>query len=107
MELDSRKKSTSDRMMCPKSFEMQEARKIGPKEAGESRGFSILWIGIMEDAFQIKGKEYIDQKRLKMSRTKSMPQRGRCFSMGQATLSGPMAVDERFVAAARNSVGKK
>ena len=34
-----------------------------------------------------------------------MPEWGRCFSMGLATLSGPVAVDEeRFVVAARNSV---
>ena len=37
-----------------------------------------------------------------------MPERGRCFSMGQATLSGPVAVDEeRLQAAARNSAGEK
>ena len=38
MELDSRKKSRRDRMMRLKSFEMQEVREIGRKEAGESRG---------------------------------------------------------------------
>ena len=27
-----------------KSFEMQEIREIGRKEAGESRGFSVLWM---------------------------------------------------------------
>ena len=37
-----------------------------------------------------------------------MPERGRCFSMGSATLSVPVAVDhDRLEAAARNSVGKK
>ena len=36
-----------------------------------------------------------------------MPERGRCLSMGQTTLSGPVAVEERFVAAARNSVKEK
>ena len=37
-----------------------------------------------------------------------MPERGRCFSIGQATLSGPVTVDEeRLEAAARNSVGEK
>ena len=37
-----------------------------------------------------------------------MPQRGRCFSMGWATLSGPVAVDEeRLAAAARSSVEGK
>ena len=37
-----------------------------------------------------------------------MPERGRCFSIGQATLSGPVAVEEeRLEAAARNSGGEK
>ena len=37
-----------------------------------------------------------------------MPEQGRCFSMGKATLSGPVAVEEeRLEAAARNSVGEK
>ena len=37
-----------------------------------------------------------------------MPERGRRFSMGKPTLSGPVAVvEERLVAAARNSVKKK
>ena len=50
-----------------------------------------------------------DQEKLKMCRTKSMPERERCSSMGYATLSWPVAVDdeERFVAAARNSAGEK
>ena len=54
MELDSRKKSRRDRMMRSKSFEMQEVREIGWKEAGESRGFPILWMGII-DVFQMEG----------------------------------------------------
>ena len=29
-----------------------------------------------------------------------MPERGRCFSMGQATLSGPVAVEEKRLEAA-------
>ena len=53
MELDSRKKSRQDRMMCLNSFDTQEVREIGRKEAGES----ILWMGIMEDVFQMEGKE--------------------------------------------------
>ena len=53
-------------MMRSKSFETQEVREIGRKEAGESRGFPILWIGIIEDAFQMKGKECKYQERLKM-----------------------------------------
>ena len=37
-----------------------------------------------------------------------MPERGRCFSMGWATLSEPVAVDEeRLEVAARNSAGEK
>ena len=41
MELDSRKKSRPDRMMCSKSHDTQEVREIGQKEAGELRGFPI------------------------------------------------------------------
>ena len=37
-----------------------------------------------------------------------MPERRRCFSMGQVTLSGPVAMEEeRLEAAARNSAGVK
>ena len=56
MELDSRKKSRRDRMMRSKSFETQEMSEIGRKEAGESRGFPILWMEIIEDVFQMGGK---------------------------------------------------
>ena len=42
MELDSRKKNKRDGMMHSKSFDMQEVREIGQREAGESRGFPIL-----------------------------------------------------------------
>ena len=66
MELDSKKKSRRDGMMRSKSFEIQEVRGIGRKEAGESRGFPILCMGIMEDVFQMEGKECEDQERLKM-----------------------------------------
>ena len=66
MELDSRKKSRRDRMMRSKSFETQEVREIGRKEAGEWRGFPILWMGIIEDVFQMEGKECEDQDRLKI-----------------------------------------
>ena len=68
MELDSRKKSRHDRMMHSKSFEMREARDIGRKEAGESRGFPILWIGIIQDVFQMERKECKDHERLKCGR---------------------------------------
>ena len=66
MELDSRKKRKQDRMICSNSFDTQEVRGIGWKEAGESRGFPILWTGIMEDVFQMEGKECEGQERLKM-----------------------------------------
>ena len=51
MELDFRKKSRLDRMMRSESFETQEVREIGHKEACELRGFPILWMGIIEDVF--------------------------------------------------------
>ena len=66
MELDSRKKSKQDGVIHSKSFDTQEVREIGRKEAGESRGFPILCMGIIEDVFEMEGKECEDQKRLKM-----------------------------------------
>ena len=103
MELDFRKKSRRDSIMRSKTFETQEAREIGWKEAGESIGFPIVWMKII-DVFQIQEKKCKDQERLKVWR-RSMIQRGRCFSMVLATLCGPVAVDEeRFVEAVRNSV---
>ena len=68
--------------MRSNSFDTQEVREIGRKEAGESRGFPILCMGIIEDVFQMEGKECEDQERFKMRRRKSMPDRGRCFSIG-------------------------
>ena len=62
MELDSRKKSRRDRMMRSKSFDTQEVRETDRKEAGESRGFPILWTGILEDVFQMEGKKCRDQE---------------------------------------------
>ena len=53
-------------MMRSKSFETQEVIEIGWKEAEESRGFPIFRMGIIEDAFQMEGKECKDQERLKM-----------------------------------------
>ena len=52
--------------MRSNSFDTQEVGEIGRKKAGESRGFPILWIGIIEDIFQMEGKECKDQERLKM-----------------------------------------
>ena len=66
MELDSRKKRRRDRMMRSNSFDTQEVREIGRKEAGESKGFPILCMGIMKDVFQIVGNECKDQERLMM-----------------------------------------
>ena len=66
MEVDSRKKSRRDSMMRSNSFDTQEVREIGRKKAGESRGFPILWMGIIEDVFQMEGKESKVQERLKM-----------------------------------------
>ena len=82
MELDYRKRSTRNRMMRSNSFDTQEVREIGRKKAGESRGFPILCVGIIQDVFQMEGKECEDQERLRMCRRKSMQERGRCFSMG-------------------------
>ena len=56
MELDYRKTRRRDRMMRSNNIETQEVREIGRKEAGESSGFPILWMGITEDVFQMEGK---------------------------------------------------
>ena len=94
--------------MRSKSFATQERKETGRKEAGEFRGFAIMWMGIIEDVFQMEGKECKNQERLKMCTRKSMSERGRCFSMREATLSGPVAVDEkRLEVAARNLVAEK
>ena len=66
MELNSRKKRKRDRIMRSKSFKTQEVREIDLKEAGESRGFPILRMGIIEDVFQMEGKKCKNQERLKM-----------------------------------------
>ena len=60
MELDSRKKCGRDGMMRSNSFDTQEVREIGRKEAGESRGFPILCMGIIENVFKMEGKECED-----------------------------------------------
>ena len=52
--------------MRSNSFDTQKVRGIGRKEAGESRGFPIWCMGIMEDVSQMEGKECEDQERLKM-----------------------------------------
>ena len=55
--------SRQEKMMRSKSFETQEMRKIGRKEAGESTGFPILWMRMIENVFQVEGKECNDQER--------------------------------------------
>ena len=46
--------------------------------------------------------------KIKIVKKKSMPERGRRFNMGQASLSGPVAVDkDRLEAGARNSAVEK
>ena len=60
------------------------------------------------DVFQMDEIECEDQERLKMRRRKSMPERGRCISMGLATLSWPVAMEwERLEAVAISSVGER
>ena len=55
-----------DRIMRSKSFEKQEVREIGWKKAGKLKSFAILLMRMIEDIFQIKGKESKDHERLKM-----------------------------------------
>ena len=55
MEIDSKKKSRRDKSIWSKSFETQDVREIGRKEAGESKGFSILWMNIIKDVFEKEG----------------------------------------------------
>ena len=56
MKLDSRKKGRRDSTMRSESFDTQDMREVGRKEAGESRGFPILWMEII-DVFQMEGKD--------------------------------------------------
>ena len=48
--------------MLSKSFDTQEVREIGRKEAGESRGFPILCMGIIEDILRMEGKDVETRK---------------------------------------------
>ena len=94
--------------MRSKRVEAKEVREIGRKEAGKSRSFRILWIGLIEDVFQMEGKKYKDQEKLKMCRRKSMPERGRRFLARDRQLCLSQWQDEkRFEAAARNSAKEK
>ena len=61
-------------------------------------------MGITEDVFQIEGKEWKDQKRLKMRKKASMPEKGKWFSTELATLSDSVAVEEKRLAAATKNL---
>ena len=107
MELDSRKKSRCDRIMRTKIFvfkKTKEVREIGRKKAGE---LSHLMHENEKRCLSDGRKGMQKQERLKMCRRKSMPEQEKCFSMGYATLSGPVTEDEeRFVSAVRNLAGE-
>ena len=106
IELDFKKKSRRDRIMCSKSFDTQEVREIGQKEAGESKGFPVLWMGII-DVLQMEGKECKDQERLLCGR-KSMLERERALTLDRQLCLGQWQGTKRgFVAAARNSAAEK
>ena len=75
------RKSGRDEMMRSKSVNAG-VREIGRKEAEETRGFPILWMGMIEDVFQKEGKECKDQERLKTCKRNSIPERKRCCSKG-------------------------
>ena len=62
MGLDSRKKSKRNKKMRSESFNTYEVIEIGRKEAGESRGFPILCMGIIENVFQMKEKNAKSRK---------------------------------------------
>ena len=52
-----------------------EDERNSRKEARELRSFSILWMGIIKEVFEMERKECKNQERLKMCRRKSMPER--------------------------------
>ena len=79
MELDSRKKSRPDRMMRLKSFETQEVREIGRKEAGESRGFPI---GNNGQCLPDGRKGMRSPGKIENVKKKVHDRARRCFSMG-------------------------
>ena len=88
MELDSRKKSRRDRMMPSKSFDTHQVRDR-PDGSRRVERLSHLVDGNNGTCLPDGRKGMQVQERLKMLRRKSMPERGRCFSMRSATLSGP------------------
>ena len=66
MELDSKKKSRRDRMMHSISFDTQEVREIGQKEAG---GFPIL---CMERLSQLNNRRCLPDGRKGMRRPRQI-----------------------------------
>ena len=52
-----------------------------PEESRRAKRLFYFMDGIIENVFQMEGKECKDQERLKMCREKSMQELGRCFSM--------------------------
>ena len=54
MELDSRKKSRRESMIRSKSFAMQEMREMAGRKQESREAFPILWMGIIEDVFQME-----------------------------------------------------
>ena len=49
-----------------KYCQTQEVSDINQKEAGELKGFSILWMAKTTDVFQVEEKKCKDQEKLKM-----------------------------------------
>ena len=49
-------------MLRSSSFETQKVGEIGRKEANESRGFTIWWMGIAHDNFQREEKNINTRK---------------------------------------------
>ena len=66
MELDSRKWVDRIEWCAQITFETQEVGEIGWKEAGEWRGFPILWMGVIGKDFQLREKESKNQERLEI-----------------------------------------
>ena len=68
-------------MMRSKSFETQEVRKIGRKEAGELRDFLIFIDGNNKKCLPDRRKEMPRPGKIENVKKKSMPEQGRCFSI--------------------------
>ena len=57
MDLDTKKKNRRCKMKRSNSFKTQDVIEIGRKEAGVSKGFPILWIGLIDKKFQMPGRK--------------------------------------------------